>query len=300
MRHKISQRRACDLVGISRRRLSYRSKGEDMEWVQQLRDLAQRYPRYGYRMLHQMVKRQWIRQGRQEKLNVKRIRRLCRKYGLTLPRRKTRKRRGQGLRSPCRAEYPNHVWAYDFMYDSLANGRQLKILTVEDEYTRQALGLEVGHRMNAKVVSRTLLALFRQYGTPQYVRSDNGPEFIVQALMRELQEAGVSCRHIAPGSPWQNGKNERFNGTLRRECLDLERFGNLAHAQVIIRQYRQEYNHRRPHSSLGYHTPDEITKRVAGAVSSTRPRSSTRPCHSPPSEHKARTIRLPLRYGAVH
>ena len=279
VRRKISRRRACDLVGISRRWLGYEAKGEDLKLVRLLCDLARRYPRYGY----QMVLREWTRAGRQEKLNVKKIRRLCRKYALTLARRKLRKKRGVGVRAPCRARYPNHVWAYDFVFDALADGRKLKILTVEDEYTRQALAVEVEQRMNATAVADRLLQLFSHYGTPRFVRSDNGPEFIAKALMRRLKQAGVIIRHIAPGSPWQNGKNARLNGTLRRECLDMETFGTVAHAQAVCQLYRREYNRRRPHSSLQYRTPDEFARRNAGAVSSTRPRTPTRPCNSAPS-----------------
>lgn len=265
-----------------------------MTLVRLLCDLARRYPRYGYRMLHQMVVRQWIKQGRQEKLNVKTIRRLCKKYGLTLARRKARKRRGQGVRTPCQARYPNHIWAYDFVFDATDDGRKLKILTVEDEYTRQALAVEAGRRMNATVVTQTLLRLLEDYGTPQFVRSDNGPEFIANTLMRRLKQAGVIVRHIDPGSPWQNGTNERFNGTLRRECLDMETFGSVAHAQAICRLYRQEYNRRRPHSSLGYQTPNEFAARASGAVSSTRPRTPTRPCNSLPSGRGAGSKRRSL------
>ena len=270
-----------------------------MQLVRLLCNLAWRYPRYGYRMLHQMVRREWMRRRRRENLNVKRIRRLCRKYGLTLPRRTSRKRRGQGVRRPCRAQYPNHVWAYDFVFDALDDGRKLKILTVEDEYTRQALAIEAGRRMNATVVAQTLLRLFDRYGTPPFVRSDNGPEFIAKALMRRLKESGVICRHIDPGSPWQNGTNERLNGTLRRECLDMETFWSVAHAQAICQLYRQEYNRRRPHSSLGYQTPDEFPACAAGAVSSGRPRTLTRPCNSPPSGRDAGSRRRCVMLGVV-
>ncbi len=290
-RRKLSRRRACDLVGISRRWLAYEPKGEDLKLVRLLCDLARGYPRYGYRMLHQMVVRQWMGQGRKEKLNVKRIRRLCRKYGLTLPRRKLRKRGGKSVRLPCRAEYPDHVWAYDFVFDALEDGRKLKILTVEDQYTRQALAVEVAHRINATAVAQTLLRLFRSHGAPQYVRSDNGREFMAKALKRRLKEAGVTCRHIDPGSPWPNGKNERFNGTLRRECLDMETFGSVAYAQALCQLYRGEYNRRRPHSSLQYRTPDEFAAWIAGAVSSTRPRTPTRPCSSHPSGGAAVAVR---------
>ncbi len=291
MRRKLSRRRACDLVSISRRWLDYEAKGEDLKLVRLLCDLARRYPRYGYWMLYQMVLRTWTRAGRQEKLNVKKIRRLCRKYGLTLARRKWRKRRGVGVQAPCQARYPNHVWAYDFVFDALADGRKLKILTVEDEYTRQALAVEVEQRMNARAVADRLVQLFSRYGTPRYVRSDNGPEFIAKALMRRLKQAGVIIRHIAPGSPWQNGKNERLNRTLRRECLDMETFGTVAHAQAVCQLYRREYNRQRPHSCLKYRTPDEFAARHAGAVSSTRPRTPTRPCNSAPSCRSAVLVR---------
>ncbi len=283
IRRRLSRRRACSLVSTSRRWLAYQPQGEDTALVRLLCDLARRYPCDGYRMLHQRIRRQWMLHGRQERLNVKRIRRLCQKYRLTLPRRKLRKRRGQGTRTPCRALYPNHVWAYDFVFDATDDGRKLKLLTVEDEYTRQVLALEVGRRMNATMVAQTLLRLFSHYGTPPFVRCDNGPEFIAKALIRRLQQAGVTCRHIDPASPWQNGTNERFNGTLRRECLDMETFGTLAHAQAICRLYRRQYNRERPHSSLAYLTPDEFAARGAGAGSSTRPRTPTRPCNSLPS-----------------
>ena len=246
-------------------------------------DLARRYPRYGYRMLHQMIRRQWAARGRKETINVKRIRRLCREYGLTLPHRKSRKRRGRGIQPLGRATFPNQVWAYDFVFDATAEGRPLKFLTVEDEYTRRVLALEVDRRMNAHAVIRTLLRLFDQYGTPHFLRSDNGPEFISKALIRRLAPMGVVCRHMDPGSPWQNGTNERLNGTFRRECLDLETFTSVAYARAIAEIYRRHYNGQRPHSSLGHLTPDEFAARATGAVSSTRPRTPTRPCNSLPS-----------------
>ena len=209
-----------------------------------------------------MVVRQWIRQDRsKEKLNVKRVRRRCGKSGLTLSRGKLHQRGGQSVRIPCRAEYPNHVWAYDFILDALENGRNLKILTVEDQYTRQALAVEMTHSLKATAVAQTLLRLFRSHGAPRYVRSDNGREFMAKALKRRFKEAGVTCRHIDPGSPWPNGIKERFNGTLRWECLDMETFGTASHAQALCQRYCGEYNRRRPHSSLPYRT----ARRVCGA-----------------------------------
>jgi putative transposase len=192
------------------------------------------------------------------KINLKRVRRLCMKHGLTLPRKRRRKRRGIGIGLPCRAERPNQVWAYDFLEDRTETGRKLRILTIEDEFTRQCLAIEVEHRMNAQFVAQTLLRLFEEHGAPQFVRSDNGPEFIAKSLMQTLKSQGVACRHIDPGSPWQNGINERFNGSYRDECANLETFHNADHARVLSQSYRRYYNQVRPHSSLEYQTPSEF------------------------------------------
>jgi putative transposase len=203
-------------------------------------------------MLHQKLKRQkWS-------VNVKRVRRLCIKHGLTLRRRIRRKRRGIGVGLPCRAEYPGHVWAYDFVHDSCENGQKLKILTIEDEFTRRCLVIEVEARIGAAKVQEILQGLFDRHGAPAYIRSDNGGEFIAKSLMSMLSRNNVACRHIDPGSPWQNGLNERFNGTLRSECLNSETFHNREHARAVIQLYGSSYNQDRPHSSLGYQTPSEF------------------------------------------
>ena len=196
------------------------------------------------------------REGR--RINLKRVRRLCRLHGLKLSRKVRRKRRGIGIGVPCRAEYPNHVWAYDFLFDQCENGRKLKVLTITDEFTRLCLEIEVEHRMTSAYVGRTLLRLFAEHGAPRYVRSDNGPEFIARALVRMLQIQGVECRHIEPGSPWQNGLDERFNGSYRDECANLETFHNRDHARALSQLYKRHYNQERPHSSLGYRTPLEF------------------------------------------
>ncbi len=144
------------------------------------------------------------------------------------------------------------------MEDRTATGRKLRILTIEDEFTRECVGVEVEHRMNAKFVAMTLLKLFKERGVPRHIRSDNGPEFIARFLMRVLAIHGVEARHIEPGSPWQNGLNERFNGTLRSECLNLETFHNRDHARALVKLYARRYTQQRPHSSLGYQTPAEF------------------------------------------
>jgi putative transposase len=254
-RRELSASCACELVNVSRRRLGYVGRKDDAGLLMRLKELAAKFPRFGYRRLHAMLRRE----GR--RINLKRVRRLCRLHGLKLSRKVRRKRRGIGIGVPCRAEYPNHVWAYDFLFDQCENGRKLKVLTITDEFTRLCLEIEVEHRMTSAYVGTTLLRLFGEHGTPRYVRSDNGPEFIAKALMRMLAIQGVECRHIEPGSPWQNGLDERFNGSYRDECANLETFHNRDHARALSKLYKRHYNQERPHSSLGYQTPLEFAAR---------------------------------------
>ena len=244
--------RACECLGISRRRLTYTPRKNDEELVQRLMELARAHPRFGVRQLRRTLRRSGTN------VNLKRVRRLCRRHGLMLKPRRRRKRLGIGAGMPCRAEHPNHVWAYDFVEDRTETGRKLRILTVVDEYTRRCIEVEVEHRMNAKFVARTLLRLFAMHGTPTHIRSDNGPEFIAKFLMNVMKIHGVSARHIDPGSPWQNGIDERFNGTLRDECLNMETFHGRDHARALIKLFKRFYNADRPHSSLGDATPGEF------------------------------------------
>jgi putative transposase len=243
---------ACELVKVSRRRLSYVSRKKDDELTAQLKDLAMKHPRYGSRRLWALLRRE----GRA--VNLKRVRRLCRKHGLTLRSKRRRKRRGIGAGMPCKAEHPHQVWAWDFMEDRTEGGRKLRILTVEDEFTRMCLAIEVEHRMSARFVADVLMGLIAQHGAPKFIRSDNGPEFIARHLMRVLAIHGVEARHIDPGSPWQNGLNERFNGSVRDECLNMETFASRDQARMICKVYGRQYNTERPHSSLGYLTPQEF------------------------------------------
>jgi putative transposase len=251
-KRSISVSRACELAGVSRRRLGYVSSRRDDELVARLLELAKENPRYGCRHLCAMLRREGT------VVNIKRVRRLCRKHGLLLRQKRRRKRRGIGCGVPCRAEHPNQVWAYDFVEDRTETGRKLRILTIEDEFTRECVGVEIEHRMNARFVAAALLNCFKERGVPEFIRSDNGPEFIARFLMRVLAIHGVEARHIEPGSPWQNGLNERFNGTLRNECLNLETFHNRDHARALVKLYARRYTQYRPHSSLGYQTPAEF------------------------------------------
>lgn len=270
----VSQRRACQLVGISRSHWQYRPRGRSHpQLVERLHSLAQQHPRYGYRRVWKALCQEI------EPLNPKRIHRLWKLEGLSLHRRRRRKRRLSSGSVPCHAESVNHVWTYDFVHDSCANGQKLKMLTVLDEYSRYCLAIEVAGSISSASVIRTLENVFTQYGTPHYLRSDNGPEFIAQALQTWLKTQGIETFFIQPGSPWQNAYGESFNGKFRDECLNREWFYNLTDARQTIRQYRTYYNEQRLHSSLDYRTPAEYRKSATvspGVLSPQHPRQQTR------------------------
>jgi transposase InsO family protein len=159
--------------------------------------------------------------------------------------------------------YPNHVWSYDFLFDATADGRRLKWMPVIDEYTRECLVLEVDRSITSTDVIDVLDRLIGKRGAPAFIRSDNGPEFVANAVRSHLSDLDVETRFIAPGAPWENGYIESFNGTLRNELLSREVFGHLLEARVLGSQYRQEYNTERPHSSLDYQTPAEYAVNYA-------------------------------------
>jgi putative transposase len=232
--------------------------------VERLKILAHRHPRYGYRRLTALLRRQGYQ------VNPKRVHRLWKKLGLSLRLRPKRKRR-RGLGSvPQQAVFPNHVWTYDFLEDGCVNGRKLRLLTVVDEFTRECLAIEVAGSFNARQVISVLELLIAQQGAPQFLRSDNGPEFIAQVLQQWLSNKGIETFYIEPGSPWQNAYGESFNGKFRDECLNMELFLNRNQAHGIIQNFRQHYNTQRPHSSLEYRTPAEFkaewTSLVLGAL----------------------------------
>ena len=255
----LSQRRACQLAGISRSHWQERPPGRsDPQLVERLRRLAQQHPRYGYR-------RAWKALCRDiQPLNRKRIHRLWKLEGLSLHLRKRPRRRTFSGSVPGRPEYVNHVWTYDFIHDRCVNGQKLKMLTLLDEYSRYCLTIEVAGSLSSAMLIRTLASLFVQQGTPHYLRSDNGPEFIAQALQTWLKRQGIQTVFIEPGCPWQNAYGESFHGKFRDECLNREWFYNLADARQIIGQYRTYYNQQRLHSSLDYRTPEEY--RLAASV----------------------------------
>ncbi len=186
--------------------------------------------------------------------------RLWKQEGLQLPLKKTKKVK-TGRSVPMKAERPNHVWCLDFCHDSCLNGQKVKVLAVVDEFTRECLALEAGTSLNGKGVIQALEQGFGEKGAPQFLRSDNGPEFICRALRIWLKVQGSQSKFIDPGSPWMNGHDESFNSRLRAEMLDAEAFANLAEAQMKIVVWRRYYNEERPHSSLGYSTPHEAASR---------------------------------------
>ena len=253
--HKqLSQRRVCQAFGFDRSSIRYtQTPGQqerDQALLQQLRGLAHEHPSFGYRRVVALLKRT------NQAANAKRVQRLWKLGGLSLPRRRPKKRHSQATqRLVDQVARPNQVWCYDFVHDQCINGTALKMLTIEDEFTRESLAIEVGTSLPATRVLRVLERLFEERGAPVGIRSDNGPEFVAQALKLWLASKGVATHFIEPGSPWQNGIAESFNGKLRTECLNRECFANRAHAVALVARYRRYYNEERPHSSLHYLTP---------------------------------------------
>lgn len=250
----MSERRACRVVGQARATERYvpRESPDEQALLSRIVALATRFGRYGYRRITALLKQEGWR------VNHKRVERLWRQEGLKVPVKQPKRGRlwlADGSIVRRRAERPDHVWSYDFVFDRTADGKPLRMLAIVDEYTRECLAIEVARRLNSQSVLALLADLFVTRGVPEHIRSDNGPEFTARAVRRWLGRVGVQTLFIEPGSPWENGYIESFNGKLRDECLNLERFDTLLEAQVLVERWRSEYNHVRPHSSLGYRPP---------------------------------------------
>ncbi len=250
----LSLRRSCALCHISRSSLRYRPRPtrrrQNQHLTARLHAIARKHPRYGYRRAHVLVCREL------PGINLKRVHRLWRQERLSVPRRRPRKQRpDRKVVPPIAATRPNQVWTYDFVHDACANGQRLKILTVIDEFTRESLAIEVATTIRARGVLQVLTGLVAQRGAPTYLRSDNGPEFVAQAVQRWVHGQQVQTAYITPGSPWQNAYGESFNGRFRDECLNLEWFRTVVEAKVVVETWRRHYNEDRPHSSLDYQTP---------------------------------------------
>ncbi len=253
-RFAVTERHACRVLGQPRstQRYSPIIRDDEAPLTAAIVRLAGQYGRYGYRRVTALLRAEgWH-------VNHKRVERIWRREGLKVPMKQPKRGRlwlndGSCIRlRPC---WRNHVWAYDFVHARTHDGRAFRMLTVIDEYTRECLAIEVDRRIRSGDVLQVLTNLFTRYGPPDYIRSDNGSEFTAQAVRDWLPRVGVKTLYIEPGSPWENGYNESFNGKLRDELLNGEIFYTLKEAEVLIEQWRNHYNTVRPHSALGYRAP---------------------------------------------
>jgi len=220
-------------------------------------ELACQYGRYGYRRITALLRREGFA------VNLKRIERIWRREGLKVPHKQPKRRRlwlNDGSCIRLRPEWKNHVWSYDFVFTRTNDGRVIKLLTMIDEYTRESLAIKVGRQLRSQDVLECLADLFIRRGIPEHIRSDNGAEFTAIAVRTWLEHLGIKTLFIEPGSPWENGYIESFNGKLRDELLNREIFDTLLEAKVLTESWRREYNQIRPHSSLGYRSPAPETK----------------------------------------
>ena len=250
----VSERWACRVVGQHRstQRHEPKTAGDDAVLRGELRQFSKDRPRWGYRRAHHHLR------GLGWDVNRKRVQRLWREEGLRVPVRRRKRRRLGDSTVPAerlRSERPNHVWAFDFQFDQTAEGRVLKLLNIVDEFTREALEMLVERNINADAVTATLDGLVAERGAPEYLRCDNGPEMTANALRDWCVPSRTGTAYIEPGSPWQNPYVESFHSRVRDELLDVEEFSCLAEAQVVISDWQQDYNLRRPHSALGMKAP---------------------------------------------
>jgi len=247
-------RRACRVLGVPRSTYRYVPYENPLvtTLVERMTELALQYGRYGYRRITALLQTDgW-------NVNHKRIERLWKQEGLKVPSRQPKRRRlwlNDGSCVRLRPQYPNHVWSYDFVLHHTSDGRKFRILTIIDEFTRICMALYIARMIKSEDVLIKLTDLFVRCGTPTYIRSDNGSEFTAKIVREWLEAVNVKTLFITPGSPWENGYNESFNGKLRDEVLNVEIFDTMLEAEVLIERWRQEYNHIRPHSSLGYKPP---------------------------------------------
>ena len=271
----MSERRACEVADQPRSSQRYKCKprNDEAALAKRMRQLVCQRPRFGYRRIGALLRAEaWH-------ASDTRVWRLWRREGLKVPRKK-RKRRSLGMSAnSCqtrKAEHQDHVWCWDFVFDRTTSGSMLKWLSIVDEYTRECLALKVDRSITSEDVIDTLAELFAMRGVPKCIRSDNGPEFVAQAIQRWTKQLGIETLYIAPGSPWENGYAESFHSRLCDEFLGLEEFENLPAARKLTGAWKEDYNHHRPHSSLGYVTPVEFAARCAAPL---RPTASA-PQHS--------------------
>jgi len=249
-----SERRTCRALGVARSTIRYlpQPREDESALTAAITRLAAQYGRYGYRRIHALLREQgW-------QVSHSRVLRIWRREGLKVPYKQPRRGRlwlndGSCIRlRPC---WHHHVWAYDFVQARTHDGRAFRMLTVIDEFSRECLAIEVARHIHSDDVLHVLTELFTQHGPPDYIRSDNGSEFTAKVVREWLPRVGVKTLYIEPGSPWENGYNESFNGRLRDELLNGEIFYSLKEAKVLIERWRRHYNTIRPHSALGYRPP---------------------------------------------
>ncbi|WP_429860910.1 IS3 family transposase [Caenibius tardaugens] len=250
----VSERRVCRVLGQHRstQRKTPRGADDEAALTEDIIALARQYGRYGYRRVTALLRDAgWH-------VNRKRVERIWRREGLKVPQKQPKRGRlwlNDGSCIRLRPEYPGHVWSYDFVEGRTHDGRKFRILSIIDEASRECLALPVARRLRSEDVLAALAELFVTRGPPAHIRSDNGPEFIANAVQQWLARIGVKTLYITPGSPWENGYCESFNGSMRDELLNGEIFYTLAEAEILIEAWRRHYNTVRPHSSLGYRPP---------------------------------------------
>lgn len=254
---KCSVNAACSALSLAKS--TYYRKGSTRVGAvvleRRVKALSLKHPRYGYRLITALLRREgW-------QVNRKRVQRIRCQQDLQVVEKTCKIRRLRPRQAGrVRATKPNEVWSYDFVHDRLENGIGLKLLTVLDEFTRECLGLLVERSITAAGVVGFLEVLMLGRGAPENVRSDNGPEFVAEAVKQWAGKEGIALNYIEPGSPWENGHVESFHDKLRDGCLNREAFGNLLEAKVLVEEWRRQYNEQRPHSSLGYKTPQEFRR----------------------------------------
>ena len=280
-----SERRVCRVLGQARSTQRYAAVARDGDepLVRRMHELVRAHPRRGYRMVWGMLRLEGWR------INRKRVYRLWKREGFKVPGTQHKKRRlghsENGILRK-RPEHRNHIWCVDFIHDTDERGRPLKWLSVVDEFTRECVALEAARSMTARGVAGVLIDLFTTRGVPVHIRSDNGPEFIAATIRRLAGLTGVQSLYIAPGSPWENGFAESFHSRLRDELLNAEVFEGVAEARALAASWRHEYNHRRPHSSLGYIPPAAFAATLAGPPVGAAPLPPARPASLPILTHR--------------
>jgi transposase InsO family protein len=252
----VSERRACQIVGIARS-TKRRASGHSAEvaLVAKIHKLSEQYPRFGYRKIYERLKTAGSRVGREQ------VRLIRRRDGLRVPQKSPKRRRpGTSTIDLEQAEYPNHVWSYDFVADQTSDGKTVRFLTVIDEFTRQGLWVECARHLTSVDVLRVLEQLVELHGVPIAIKSDNGAEFVAKKVQKWIKKRGIGAKYIEPGSPWQNGHNESFNGVFRDGCLNRWLFESLREAREASESWLHEYNEERPHGSLGGLTPSKFVE----------------------------------------